>query len=56
MYLPDLRRNLISVGTAERVGTKVKINKGKMKFYLNDQLKMEALLNENNLYKLKLKY
>lgn len=50
MYLPELRRNLISVGTAERIGAKVKIGQGKMKFYLNNQLKMEARLNENNLY------
>lgn len=53
MYLPKLRRNLISVGTAERVDAKVKIAQDKMKFYLDDQLKMEAQLNENNLYKLK---
>lgn len=55
MYLPGLRRNLISIGTAESVGAKVEINQGKMKFYLNDQLKMEARLNKNNLYEVKLR-
>lgn len=55
MYLPGLRRNLVSVGTAESVGAKVEISQGKMKFYLDDQLKMEARLNENNLYEVKLR-
>lgn len=51
----ELRRNLINVGTAER-DAKVKIGQDRMKFYLNGQLKMEARLNKNNLYELKLRH
>lgn len=37
MYLPDLRKNLVSIGMTERVGAKVKVDQGKIKFYLNDR-------------------
>lgn len=32
MYLPDLRKNLVSVGMAERAGAKVKVGQDKMEF------------------------
>lgn len=54
--VPELRRNLISVGAAEHAGAKVTVGQGKMKFHINnDQVKLEAQLTENNLYEIKLR-
>lgn len=46
---------MVSIGTAERVGGNIEISQGRIKFYLNGQLKIEGQLTENNLYELKLR-
>lgn len=55
MYLPNLRKNLVSIGACERAGATVTIDQGKMKLEIGGQVHLEAKLTDNNLYEVKLR-
>lgn len=48
-YIPELKRNLISLGTLDRAGYNYKVEAGVMKIYKGSLLKLKGIL-ENGLY------
>ena len=52
LYVPDLKKNLFSVGTCVRKGFKVVFEVNEINFFLNDSLVCQGIIQENNVFRM----
>lgn len=50
-YVPELRRNLFSVGAAQKRGVNIRTKDNQMQFWRNDKCIIVAMRTDNNLYR-----
>ena len=52
LYIPDLKKNLFSVGTFVIKGFKVVFEVNEINFFLNDSLVCQGIIQENNVFRM----